>query len=151
MRSGLGSRSAPRSHAVAGLLVAWVLVALLQPVGGAQTHQKGVLVFIATRRDAPASTVLDGTIRTVLNDGLAGRLDYYTEYLEVARFSEPDYQPAVRDFLRRKYASLTFDLIVATSDSMVDFVNTYRDELFPGVAVLFYSVRPPRGPEVSGR
>ena len=82
------------------------------------------------------SVDIDSTIRTVLNDGLAGQLDYYTEYLDVARFPEPDYQPAVRDFFRRKYASQTFDVVVATTNAMVDFVNAYRDELFPGAAVV---------------
>jgi hypothetical protein len=37
---------------------------------------------------------IDDTIRAVLSHGLAGQLDYYTEYLDVARFPEPDYQPA---------------------------------------------------------
>ena len=99
---------------------------------------------------SPVSTDIDGTIRTVLNDGLAGRLDYYTEYLDVARFPEPDYQLAVRDFFRRKYASQTFDVVVATTDAMVDFVNTYRDELFPGAAVVFDASSPRSGPKSTG-
>ena len=75
---------------------------------------------------------IDDTIRTVLNDGLAGQLDYYTEYLDVARFPEPDYQPAVRDFFRRKYASQTFDVVVAPTDAMVDFVNAVSRRVVSG-------------------
>ena len=93
---------------------------------------------------------IDDTIRTVLNDGLAGQLDYYTEYLDVARFPEPDYQPAVRDFFRRKYASQTFDVVVATTDVMIEFVNTYRDELFPGAAVVSCAGSPRPGPKATG-
>ena len=75
---------------------------------------------------------IDDTIRTVLNDGLAGQLDYYTEYLDVARFPEPDYEPAVRDFFRRKYARQTFDVVVATTDAMLDFVNSVSRRVVSG-------------------
>ena len=122
---------------------------MLQLVGGARNRQKAALVLIALRRDSAVSTALDGTIRAVLNDGLAGQLDYYTEYLDVARFPEPDYQPAVRDFFRRKYASQPIDVVVATADAVVDFVNTYRDELFPGAAVVFAASSPRSGPKVT--
>ena len=150
MRNDPGLPSAARSHTVAGFLVACVLVALLYPIGNAQTPQKSVLVLIAARRNAPWTTVQDNTIRTVLNDGLAGHLDYYAEYLDVMRFPEPDYQLAVRDFLRRKYAGQTFDVVVANTDAMADFVNTYRDELFPGVAVVFIATSPRSEPNSTG-
>ena len=78
------------------------------------------------------SVDIDSTIRSVLDDGLAGRLDYYTEYLDVARFPEPDYQLAVRDFFRRKYARQTFDVVVATTDVTVDFVNSVSRRVVSG-------------------
>lgn len=84
MRSHPGSRSAARSHTLAALLVACALVAVLRPVAATQAPQKAVLVLIPWQRGTPVSMEIDGTIRTVLTDGLAGRLDYYTEYLDVA-------------------------------------------------------------------
>ena len=142
MRSASRARSVARSHAVAVLLIACALAAVLCPLG-AQPPQKAVLVLIATRRDAPASTMLDTTIRSVLNDSLAGRLDYYTEYIDATRFPEAEYQLALREFLRRKYASLNVDVLVATTDGMFEFVNSHRDEVFPGAAVVF-NVSSPR-------
>ncbi len=109
---------------------------MLRLVAVAQSPQKTVLVLIPLQRGSSMSVDIDDTIRTVLNDGLAGQLDYYTEYLDVARFPEPDYQPAVRDFFRRKYARQTFDLVIATTDVTLEFVNAYRDELFPAAAVV---------------
>jgi len=109
---------------------------MLRLVAAAQSPQKTVLVLIPLQRGSSMSLDIDDTIRTVLNDGLAGQLDYYTEYLDVARFPEPDYQPAVRDFFRRKYARQTFDMVIATTDATLEFVNAYRDELFPAAAVV---------------
>jgi PAS domain S-box-containing protein len=111
-------------------------MAMLRLVAAAQSPQKTVLVLIPLQRGSSMSLDIDDTIRTVLNDGLAGQLDYYTEYLDVARFPEPDYQPAVRDFFRRKYARQTFDMVIATTDVTLEFVNAYRDELFPAAAVV---------------
>jgi hypothetical protein len=111
-------------------------MAMLRLVAAAQSPQNTVLVLIPLQRGSSMSLDIDDTIRTVLNDGLAGQLDYYTEYLDVARFPEPDYQPAVRDFFRRKYARQTFDMVIATTDVTLEFVNAYRDELFPAAAVV---------------
>ena len=150
MRSGRRSRSAVRSPAVAALLVACALVGVLCSVAATQSPQKTVLVLIPLQRGSPMSIDIDSTIRRVLNDGLAGQLDYYTEYLDVARFPDSDYEPAVRDFFRRKYARNTFDVVVAPTDAMIDFVNTYRDELFPGAAVVFSGSSPRDGPRTTG-
>jgi len=115
---------------------------MLRLVAAAQSPQKTVLVLIPLQRGSSMSVEIDDTIRTVLNGGLAGQLDYYTEYLDVARFPEPDYQPAVRDFFRRKYISQTFDVVVAPTNAMVDFAIKYRDELFPGATVVFATGSP---------
>jgi signal transduction histidine kinase len=123
---------------------------VFRPVAAAQGAQKAVLVLIPLQRGSSMSMDIDSTIRTVLNEGLVGHLDYYTEYLDVARFPEPDYEPAVRDFFRRKYASRNFDVVLATTNAMVDFVNKYRDELFPGAAVVYSAGSPRPGPKTTG-
>ena len=139
-----------RSRALAALVAACAVLSVLRPVAAAPGPQKAVLVLIPLQRGSSMSIDIDGTIRTVLNDGLAGQLDYYTEYLDIARFPEADYQPAVRDFFRRKYASQTFDVVVPTTDAMIDFVNRYRDELFPGAAVVYAAGSPRPGPKATG-
>jgi len=139
-----------RSPAVAAILVASALVGVLCSVAATQSPQKTVLVLIPLQRGSPMSIDVDSTIRRVLNDGLAGQLDYYTEYLDVARFPDSDYEPAVRDFFRRKYAGNTFDVVVAPTDAMIDFVNRYRDELFPGAAVVYAAGSPRQGPKATG-
>src|SRR3954471_4670085 len=112
-RGRIGGRmqSSLQHGLLAALLIACGLMVIHGLVASAQSPQKAVLVLIPLQRGSSMSLDIDDTIRTVLNDGLAGQLDYYTEYLDVARFPEPDYQPAVRDFFRRKYARQTFDMV----------------------------------------
>ena len=100
-------------------------MAVLHTPAATQSPQKAVLVLIPLQRGSAVSMGIDGTIRTILSDGFGGQLDYYTEYLDVARFPEADYEPAVRNFFRRSIRQ-TFDVVVAPTDVMVEFVIISR-------------------------
>jgi len=102
-------------------------------------RQKTVLALYTTRRGTPSAVLLDSALERTLGTGLGGRLDFHVEYIDLARFPEPEYQLALRDFLRAKYARYKFDLIIATSSEGLDFAARYRDDLFPGVPLVFSS------------
>lgn len=95
--------------------------------------------------------LFDVALERTLGTGLGGRLDFYAEYIDLARFPEPEYQVALQDFLRAKYARYKFDLIIATSGADLDFATRYRDDLFPGVPLVFSSGPDPHpGPNATG-
>jgi PAS domain S-box-containing protein len=105
------------------------------PARADREAQKRALILYTLRRELPFTGILERVYQKTLSDGLAGGLDYYAEYIDVARFPEPGYQEALRDFLRRKYADQRFDLIVASGNATFEFVA--RHELFPGSPVVF--------------
>jgi hypothetical protein len=120
------------------LLVSLTVICTTVPTPAtAQVGQKTVLVLYASRSDAPRPIALDRVIRPALDRGLAERLDYYVEYLDVWRFPEGEYLGALRDFLRRKYAELDLDIVIATTDAALEFANRFGAELFPDAAVVF--------------
>jgi len=104
-----------------------------------QQEQKRVLVFYAARREAPGVAALERELQTRLDTSLGGHLDYYGEYIDMARFPEPEYQAALREFLGRKYAGRQFDLVIATSDAVLTFVESQRASFFPNAPVVFIS------------
>jgi len=128
-------------------MVRWLLIAAivagLAPVKAAsgQDRQKQVLVLYATRRDAQIAVVGDRELPKILEYDLATDVDYYSEFIDQARFSSIDYQSAFRDFLRLKYAGKAFDLVVAMGDTPLDFLRAYRALLFPDVPVVFFESR----------
>src|SRR5262245_20866207 len=65
--------------------------------------QKKVLIFYLMRRDATSGPAPERAYQKALNEGLLGQLDYYGEYVDLARFGGTDYQSALRDFLKEKY------------------------------------------------
>jgi signal transduction histidine kinase len=107
------------------------------PLQAAQADQKQILVFYAARKEGPGVAALERELQERLNSSLGGHLDYYGEYVDMARFPEPEYQAAFGEFLRSKYHHRRFDLVIATSDASLDFVESQRTELFPDAPVVF--------------
>ena len=104
-----------------------------------ETPQKEVLVLYSTRRDAQLSVVGDRDLPRILERGLSVDLDFYTEYLDLARSADPDYRGKFRDFLKVKYRGIRFDVVIALQASALQFVQEYRDEIFEDAPVVFLS------------
>ena len=98
--------------------------------------QKRVIVFNALRKDAPVPLSIDRDFQRIIGDGLAEGLDYYSESIDVARFSDDDYQVALREFLARKYQGRRFDLVIAISEACLTFVEKNREALFPDAPIV---------------
>jgi hypothetical protein len=126
-------------------LTCLAIVCAMMPVdicwGGAR--QKQVLVLYATRRDAQIAVVGDRELARILDQGLARRIDLYSEFIDQSRFDRSEYLGAFRDFLGFKYADRRFDLVVAMGDMPLEFVAANRERLFPGVPLVYFASRPP--------
>jgi signal transduction histidine kinase len=73
----------------------------------------------------------------LMEQGLGVKPDYYSEYIDAARFPDPTYAVALRDYIKLKYGDMRFDLVVATQQLALNFLTLYRDELFPDTPVVF--------------
>ena len=128
---------------------------LLVGAGGLELHasrqtavpQKEVLVLYSTRRDAQIAVVGDRELPKMLEQGLPEGLDYYSEFIDRARFSHADYQASFRDFLRVKYEGRRFDVVIAMGELPLAFVESSRNVLFTNTPVVFFAnSRSPRRP-----
>jgi signal transduction histidine kinase len=122
------------------LVVLWACVCTHPARVEAVESQKRILVLHPVRRDAPVSISMDGVYRQVLAEALGPQLDYYSEYLDEYRFSDPQYQSALREYLRSRYAGFRFDAIIAIA-SALKFVRAPHNELFPGTPIIYASGR----------
>src|SRR5215204_3232554 len=115
-------------------------------------EQKQVLVLYSNRRDARIVTVGDRELPRILNAGHPNGVDYYSEFIDQVRLSDTDYIAAFRNFLRLKYGAHAFDLVIPMDDNSREFLEKTRDELFPTVPVVFFSLRrgPPGMPNSTG-
>jgi PAS domain S-box-containing protein len=123
-------------------LQAWVLggcVALTQIAttsGAYAQSDKQVLILYSTRPDAQLSIIGETSLRRSLDDVLAENIAYFSEFIDVTTLSEAAYEGFV-EFLRLKYESARFDLVVAIQDVAIDFVARHRDTLFRDTPTVF--------------
>ena len=113
-----------------------VLVALcasphlnLDAQDGAGARAKRVLALHVVRRDSPG---FDDTFRSILRDALADHLDYYSEYIDLNRLADDNYQSALRSYLRTRYVDDGLDLVIASGPAVVD------EALLPPGSVIRY-------------
>lgn len=118
--------------AIGGALLGWVDYA-------PAADQKRVLVLYSTRIDTQFPTTGDRQFPRLMQQGLGTKPDYYPEYIDAARFPEPDYTLALDDYLKAKYAGTRLDLVIAAQKLALTFVSQHRDELFRDVPVVFIS------------
>jgi PAS domain S-box-containing protein len=106
----------------------------------ATSQPKTVLAIYSEQRLLPSMRQLD----TALRDGLAVEtnpsLTYLSEYLDFGRFGGPAYDKLVSDFLRNKYSGQSIDAIVAVGPLALPFLYRHREDLFPGIPVVFLGV-----------
>jgi signal transduction histidine kinase len=108
----------------------------------AADRQTQVLVLYSTRRDAQIAVVGERVLPSLLEQASPAGLDYYSEFIDRPRFPDLTRQAAFRDFLRLKYAQHEFDVVIAIDDLALDFVRSFRDDLFPETPVVFFATAP---------
>jgi len=101
---------------------------------------KQVLVLHSARRDAVLAETGDREISRILKEGLPDGVDVYPEYIDTARFSNPQYGAVFRDFIRSKYKDQQFGVVIALECMSLDFVERIRDELFPETPIVFFAL-----------
>ena len=113
------------------------LAAAVAAARGDEAAQKRVLVVYSTRRDTQLPTLGDREMPRLLEEALSAKPDYYSEYVDGARFPEAQYQQAFRNYLRLKYHGMRFDLVIASHRLAYELVTSVRDELFRGTPIVF--------------
>lgn len=100
---------------------------------------KTILAFHWYAKDAPANVAFEGYLQAVLSREARQPVEYYPEYIESNRFPGEAHARILRDYLRQKYADRTIDVVLAVGPVPIEFVLTYRNDLFPDTPIVFYT------------
>ena len=121
------------------MLPCFLFLAELGAASSVWAQQKQVLVLYSTRRDAQIAVVGERELPLILEKGLNNEVDYYSEYIDRARFPNPDYRAGFHDFMQVKFQGRRFDIVIAMDDVALEFVTTNRDELFPETPIVYFT------------
>jgi PAS domain S-box-containing protein len=69
-----------------------------------------------------------------------GQINFYTASVENPRFDEKSYRESLAETLGRGYRGVKLDLVVAATYPVLQFTMQYRDQMFPGVPIVFTDV-----------
>jgi signal transduction histidine kinase len=105
----------------------------------AATNQKKIFLLYASRRDTQVAIVGDREMPRLIDQALGTKCDFYSEYIDSARFPDPEYKDAFRDYLRLKYNATRFDAVIAMHKEALEFVASARDEFFAEAPVVFFT------------
>jgi len=88
---------------------------------------------------------------TSVLEPVLGVENVFVEYMDTKRFWEPRHIAQLPDVYARKYADHRIDLVVAADDRALEFLVAHRDEVFPGVPVVFCGVNYFREEKLRGK
>ena len=80
-------------------------------------------------------------MKTTVRSRVSMPVNFYVEYLESQRFSRAGYEKAVSETLRQAYSGKQIDLVVTSAYPALRFAIDHRDQIFPGVPIVFEDVR----------
>ncbi len=119
------------------------LVLILTSASAAQSSEpKRVLLLMEEDVSWPVFRLIDENLRATLREGLPGRVQIFSEHLDVGHFPDSTVQAEQRAWIVEKYANSGLDLIIYVGDVPTD--------LFPNVPIVFLSADPLRKPPNSG-
>jgi len=120
-----------------------MLLMLLDPFALASEpdRSKNVLVLYSNNIGFRAHAIADQGIRSAFESYAAiDQIVFYSEYMDLGRFSDEHYPNQLLDLYQYKYSRVQIDLIIAVSVFALDFLVKYGEELFPGTPIVFCQV-----------
>ena len=123
----------------AGLVAVFVLLPLY-PSAGAEQRPRRVLMLHAFNYTFPATTKIGEAARRRLIDRSGKKFEIDTEFLDLARTAEPEYEARIAEFLKQKYAHTPPDVVMTLGSAALPFLLKHRGTIAPVVPVVFTSI-----------
>ena len=122
--------------------VAALSLAALGPAASGAVQKAGpaplsVLLVESQSAGTPGYLAFASAFRATLRQRSKEPVAVYAEHLDLARFSDPEQAKIRLQFVRAKYRRRPIGAIVAVGDATLDYVQDWRDELWPGIPVVF--------------
>ncbi|HKB01496.1 MAG TPA: PAS domain S-box protein, partial [Gemmataceae bacterium] len=139
-------RRKPRIGPLSFRLRLWLLVvaAALGTARGAAASPDAtklvVVIYPGESDTAPGIIQVNQGLRSTLAAPATGYIEVRNEYVDTNRLHDAGFMDAQVALLKQKYSGRKVDLVIAGLSSGLDFALRYRDELFPGVPVVFVAV-----------
>ena len=147
----LGLKRLPRMRVLVNTALALLIVG---SVASAADHEKSRLVVMLYPENSDGNAgnaLVDQGLRSTFAAGSPERIEIYNEYLDIARSGGAERQQLQAELLRQKFADRKVDLVLAGLSTSLDFALKYRQQIFPGVPIIFLAVESAKSRRASCR
>ena len=85
----------------------------------------------------PATAIAGEAARNRLLEATSGKIDLFSEFLDLARFPEDAHIDRMARYLAQKYADRRPDVVIAISDESASFIVANRNAIAPDAKIVF--------------
>ncbi len=110
--------------------------------GLAEVHPspRQILILYSFRHMTPVTIAWDRGIRSAIESGTSEVVIVHSEFLDLARLTDREYQEECLRLLRLKYAKSKLDAVIPVFDPAAEFAARNRSDLFADTPVVFCSI-----------
>jgi hypothetical protein len=122
---------------ITGLILC--LIAVLVPVRlpATEMRARSILVLDQSESRGPFYYQIFSGLRSAVNADTRSHTTLYSENLDLSRFNGASYEESLRQQLKEKYRDRPIGVVVTVGTSTLELVLRWREELWPGVPVVF--------------
>jgi signal transduction histidine kinase len=133
-------RSRRRAQNAVGILLVFLLAIFLD--GGFATAEivgrsPRVLILYPYDERLPATTIAGENARDRLQEATAGKIDLFSEFLDLSRFSEDAHIDRMARYMAEKYIDRRPDVVIALGEPSTRFIANHRDMIAPDAKIVF--------------
>jgi PAS domain S-box-containing protein len=111
----------------------------LNSIAIAQPNAKKVLILFHYPAPVVDPAYVD-QIESLLRARVPGTVNFYIEHMDATRAEDKNYQRNMTASLRDTYRGRKLDLVMLSGYPSLDLVVRHRNELFPGVPIVYFSM-----------
>jgi signal transduction histidine kinase len=95
-----------------------------------------ILILYPYDERIAATTAAGEAVRTRLLEATAGKIDIFSEFLDLSRFPEETHVDRMARYLTDKYADRRPDVVIALGEESTSFIVTNRGTIAPGAQIV---------------
>jgi PAS domain S-box-containing protein len=124
------------------ILAIFTLLSTAPSVRSAETFPdiRRILLLHSFEPFLPYSATVNQSIRQTFSEKKGERFEFYSQYLDLARFPDPSHERQLVNLLREKYTKTRPDLVIAFLDPALDFALKYRKAIFGDAPLVFCTI-----------
>ncbi len=96
-----------------------------------------VLILYPYDERLPATNIAGESARTRLLEATAGKIDLFSEFLDLSRFPEKDHVDRMARYLAEKYVDRRPDVVIALGEEATRFIVARRGAIAPDAKIVF--------------